>query len=71
MMQNASGVPMREKSKLGVDRITVTLAKGQCDVLERIAKRNGTTLAFVVRYAVKQLVQSSDSGQLKLEFPRD
>jgi hypothetical protein len=62
---------MPNKPKSGIDRITVTLAKGQREILERIAKRNGTTLAFAVRYAVKQLVQSSDSGQLKLEFPSD
>ena len=52
-------------------RITVTLALGQREVLERIAKRNETTLAFVVRYALKQFIQKSEAGQLKLEFPPD
>jgi hypothetical protein len=51
------------------DRVTVTLAQGQRAVLERIAEQNGTTLAFVVRYAVKQFIQESERGQLKLEFP--
>jgi hypothetical protein len=51
------------------DRVTVTLAPGQRAVLERIAKQNETTLAFVVRYALKQFVQESDGGQLKLKFP--
>ncbi|MDZ4817780.1 MAG: hypothetical protein SGJ20_02280 [Planctomycetota bacterium] len=51
------------------DRITVTLAPGQRSVLERIAEQNGTTLAFVVRYALKQFIQDSERGQLKLEFP--
>jgi hypothetical protein len=51
------------------DRVTVTLAPGQRAVLERIAKQNETTLAFVVRYALKQFIQESESGQLKLEFP--
>jgi len=51
------------------DRVTVTLAQGQRAVLERIAEQNGTTLAFVVRYALKQFIQESESGQLKLEFP--
>lgn len=51
------------------DRVTVTLAQGQRDVLERIAAKNGTTLAFVVRYALKQFIQESEHGQLRLEFP--
>ncbi|MBX9735897.1 MAG: hypothetical protein K2X32_03140 [Phycisphaerales bacterium] len=51
------------------DRVTVTLAPGQRAVLERIAEQNETTLAFVVRYALKQFIQESESGQLKLEFP--
>lgn len=51
------------------DRITVTLAPGQRAVLERIAEQNETTLAFVVRYALKQFILESESGQLKLEFP--
>ena len=33
-------------------RLTVTLANGQREELEDIAKRNNATLAFVVRYAV-------------------
>jgi len=51
------------------NRVTVTLAPGQRAVLERIAEQNETTLAFVVRYALKQFIQESESGQLKLEFP--
>lgn len=51
------------------DRVTVTLAPGQRAVLEQIAERNETTLAFVVRYALKQFIQESESRQLKLEFP--
>lgn len=51
------------------DRVTVTLAPGQRAVLERIAEQNETTLAFVVRYALKQFIQESENGQLKLEFP--
>jgi hypothetical protein len=51
------------------DRITVTLAPGQRATLSRIAERNETTLAFVVRYALKQFIQECEHGQLKLEFP--
>lgn len=49
-------------------RLTVTLAPGQRAILERIAEQNETTLAFVVRYALKQLIQESNRGPLKLEF---
>jgi len=30
---------------------------------------NETTLAFIVRYALKQFIQSSERGQLKLQVP--
>jgi hypothetical protein len=51
------------------DRVTVTLAPGQRAVLERIAEQNETTLAYVMRYALKRFIQESESGQLKLDFP--
>lgn len=70
MQQVASQIPMSKKRQPPEsDRVTVTLAPGQRAVLERIAERNETTLAFVVRYALKQFIQESESGQLKLEFP--
>lgn len=59
----------KAKTQPDADRVTVTLAPGQRDVLERIAKTNGTTIAFVVRYALKQFIQESEHGQLRLEFP--
>lgn len=61
----------KERQPTDSDRVTVTLAQGQRAVLERIAAQNGTTLAFMVRYAVKQFIQESERGQLKLEFPVD
>jgi hypothetical protein len=59
----------KQKKQADSDRVTVTLAPGQRDALERVAKSNGTTLAFVVRYALKQFIQESEGGQLKLQFP--
>lgn len=53
------------------DRVTVTLAPGQRAVLERIATENGTTLAFVMRYALKRFIQESERGQFELKFPVD
>ena len=60
----------KERQPSESDRVTVTLAVGQRDALERIAKLNGTKLAFLVRLAVKQLIQKSEAGELKLEVPR-
>jgi hypothetical protein len=51
------------------DRVTVTLAPGQRAVLERIAKQNETTLAFVVRYALKQFVQQRIARSMALPQP--
>ena len=59
----------KKRQALDSDRLTVTLAPGQRAILERIAEQNGTTLAFVVRYALKHFTQESEHRQLKLEFP--
>ena len=50
-------------------RLTVTLAPGQREILEKIAAHNGTTYAHVVRYAIKKFVDENESGQLGLDFP--
>jgi len=50
-------------------RLTVTLAPGQREVLEKIAAHNGTTYAHVVRYAIKKFISENRSGQLDLDFP--
>jgi hypothetical protein len=52
-----------------VDRLTITLGPGQREMLEAIAQRNRTTLAFVVRYALDRFVETSESGQLRLSIP--
>jgi len=52
------------------DRVTVTLAPHQRVALLRIAEENETTLAYVVRCAVKQFIQNSDNNnQLQLSSP--
>lgn len=68
ILQHEGAVP-KKRTLAESDRVTVTLAQGQRGVLDRIAEQNGTTLAFLVRYAVKQFIQESERGQLKLEFP--
>jgi len=51
------------------DRLTISLAPGQRDDLERIADRNHTSLAFVVRYALTHLIRQYSERQLPLDFP--
>ena len=49
-------------------RLTVTLGPGQREVLERIAKRNHATLAFLVRYALDRLIEDYGQQQMRLEL---
>lgn len=52
-------------------RLTVTLAPGQREILNRIAQFNSTTRAHVVRYALAKFIEEHRAQQLKLEFPPD
>lgn len=52
-------------------RVTVTLEPGQYDQLVAIAKANKATLAYVVRRAVTQFIESGGDRQLRLKFPAD
>ena len=60
---------MISQSSEKTDRLTISLAPGQRDDLERIADRNHTSLAFVVRYALTQLTQKHSERQLPLDLP--
>ena len=51
------------------DRLTITLGPGQREALERLAQANGTTLAYVVRYALREFVEQHQEPQLELKFP--
>jgi hypothetical protein len=51
------------------DRLTISLGPGQRKALEHIAALNGTTLAFVVRYGLSQLIESHADKQIPLRFP--
>ena len=52
-------------------RLTVTLAPGQRDMLERIALHNNTTLAHVVRYALTAFINEHREAHLRLDFPQE
>jgi predicted transcriptional regulator len=47
----------------------VSLSPDQRRILEAIAKRNHTSLAFVVRYALEKFVSENQDKQLNLVFP--
>jgi hypothetical protein len=47
----------------------VTLAEGQRQALQSIAEKNGATLAFVVRFALREFIRLHTDGQLRLTFP--
>lgn len=59
----------RNRTKPESDRVTVTLGPGQRGALERIAETNETTLAFVVRYALKRFIEDAERNQQRLQFP--
>ena len=52
-------------------RLTVTLGEGQRAALETIANQNGTTLAFVIRYALRKFIEEHGEDRLTLRFPRE
>ncbi len=53
------------------DRLTISLGPGQRRALKDIAAVNGTKLAYVVRYALSQFIESHADKQLPLRFPAD
>lgn len=57
----------KEKSqKAIVDRITISLAPGQREILEEIAEKNSATISFVVRYALNEFLDKYKGKQLSL-----
>ncbi len=52
-------------------RLTVTLGEGQRATLEAIANQNGTTLSFVVRYAIRKFIEGHLEERLELKFPTE
>ena len=52
-------------------RLTVSLAPGQKEVLERIAEHNNVPLAYVVRYALTEFITTHGDppAELTLRVP--
>lgn len=61
----------KSRAKRRGDRLTITLAPGQRELLVDIARRNNATLGFVVRYALAQFARDHRAGQLRLDLPVD
>lgn len=55
--------------KRGSDRLTISLAQGQRQILEEIASYNNTTLAHVVRHALSRFIEENRDNQIPLRFP--
>jgi hypothetical protein len=50
-------------------RLTISLGKGQRALLEDIAEKNHTSLAFILRYALERFTAENRDKQLPLELP--
>lgn len=46
------------------ERVTTTLSKSQHEALERLAKKNGVKVAWLVRRAVERLLEHAEGGPL-------
>jgi hypothetical protein len=51
------------------NRLTVSLRPGQRKALEDLAELNGTTLAYVVRFALSEFIEARRDKQIPFRFP--
>jgi hypothetical protein len=54
----------------GVVRVTASLSRGQEQSLKELAARHKVSVAWLIRYAVDQLVEQGREAQLPLDFGR-
>jgi hypothetical protein len=59
----------RKRKKLGDARLTISLGEEQRKELETIARRNLTSLAFVIRHALNHFIFEHKDKQLRLNIP--
>ena len=70
MMQQSAECSMPGKpDDLGV-RVTASLTKEQDRVLRALAAKHKVSVAWLIRYAVSQLVEQADNVQLPLDLMR-
>lgn len=58
---------MARKSEEPGVRVTASLTREQDRVLRSLAEKNDVSVAWLIRYAVNQMVQNSESVQLRLD----
>lgn len=54
----------------GMVRVTASLSRAQEAALKELARRHKVSVAWLVRYAVDQLVEHEQAAQLPLDFGR-
>ncbi|MCA1197849.1 hypothetical protein K9B35_07710 [Sphingomonas sp. R647] len=54
----------------GVARVTASLSRGQEQALKDLAHKHKVSVAWLIRYAVDQLVEQGREAQLPLDFAR-
>jgi hypothetical protein len=69
MQQSAEAAMPAKADELGV-RVTASLTKEQHRVLCALAAKHQVSIAWLIRYAVGQLVERADTVQLPLDFLR-
>lgn len=52
----------------GVVRVTASLSRGQEQALKELAARHKVSVAWLIRYAVDQLIDKGRDVQLPLDF---
>jgi len=54
----------------GAVRVTASLSRGQEQALKELAAKHKVSVAWLIRYAVDQLVEQGREAQLPLNFGR-
>lgn len=70
MLQSAAEKPVAIIAEEGVVRVTASLSRAQEQALKDLAAKHKVSVAWLVRYAVDQLVERGREAQLPLDFAR-
>ena len=70
MLQSAAEKPVAIIAEEGVVRVTASLSRAQEQALKELAAKHKVSVAWLVRYAVDQLVEQGREAQLPLDFAR-
>lgn len=70
MLQSAAEKLVAIIAEEGVVRVTASLSRAQEQALKDLAAKHKVSVAWLVRYAVDQLVEQGREAQLPLDFGR-